>query len=34
VESVARFGDPAEEIVGEAEVFGVDLIALTTTRRP
>lgn len=33
VESVVRFGDPAEEIVGEAEAFGADLIALATTRR-
>ena len=30
VESVVRFGDPAEEIVREADEFGVDLIALTT----
>ncbi|HZE36835.1 MAG TPA: universal stress protein [Candidatus Eisenbacteria bacterium] len=33
VETVVRFGDPVEEIVGEAEVFGADLIALATTRR-
>ena len=34
VESVVRFGETVEEVVGEAEVFGADLIALTTTRRP
>ena len=33
VERVVRFGDPAEEILVEAEVFGADLIALTTPRR-
>ena len=33
VETVVRFGDPVEEIVGEAEVFGADLIALATPRR-
>jgi universal stress protein A len=33
VESVVRFGDPAEEILAEAEAFGADLIALTTARR-
>ena len=30
VESVVRFGDPAEEILREADEFGADLIALTT----
>jgi universal stress protein A len=30
VESVVRFGEPAEEIVLEAEAFGADLIALTS----
>lgn len=29
VESVVRFGDPAREILLEAEAFGADLIALT-----
>jgi nucleotide-binding universal stress UspA family protein len=33
VESVVRFGDPAEEILLEAEAFDADLIALTTSRR-
>jgi universal stress protein A len=32
VESVVRFGDPAEEIVNEASDFGADLIVLTTPR--
>jgi nucleotide-binding universal stress UspA family protein len=32
VESVVRFGDPAEEILREADEFGADLIALTTPR--
>lgn len=32
VEFVVRFGDPAEEILSEAEAFGADLIALTTPR--
>jgi nucleotide-binding universal stress UspA family protein len=32
VESVVRFGDPAEEIVREAEAFGADLIALGADR--
>src|SRR6266581_1165179 len=32
VESVVRFGDPAEEILAEADAFGADLIALTTAR--
>ena len=33
VERVVRFGDPAEEIVLEAEAFGADLIAVTTRGR-
>jgi len=33
VEGVVRFGDPAEEIVLEAEAFNADLIALTGARR-
>jgi nucleotide-binding universal stress UspA family protein len=33
VESVVRFGDPAEEIVRAAAEFGADLIALTTRCR-
>ena len=32
VETVVRFGDPAEEILREADEFGADLIALTTPR--
>jgi universal stress protein A len=32
VESVVRFGDPAEEILAEADAFGADLIALTAPR--
>jgi nucleotide-binding universal stress UspA family protein len=32
VEGVVRFGDPAREIVAEAEAWGADLIAMTTTR--
>lgn len=32
-ESVVRFGDPATEIVLEAESFGADLVAVATTRR-
>jgi nucleotide-binding universal stress UspA family protein len=32
VESVVRFGDPAEEILREADEFGADLIALTKPR--
>jgi nucleotide-binding universal stress UspA family protein len=32
VECVVRFGDPAEEILAEADAFGADLIALTTAR--
>ncbi len=33
VESVVRFGDPVEEILREADAFGADLIAVTTTGR-
>ena len=33
VESVVRFGDPAEEIAHEAEAYGADLIAVTAPRR-
>ena len=33
VETVVRFGDPGAEILIEAEVFGAELIALTTTER-
>src|SRR5262245_58233827 len=33
VETAVRFGNPAEEIVGEAEDFGADLIALATRPR-
>jgi len=33
VETVVRFGDPAVEILTEAEAFGADLIALTTIER-
>jgi nucleotide-binding universal stress UspA family protein len=33
VESVIRFGDPAREILVEAESFGADLIAVTAGRR-
>ena len=33
IESAVRFGDPREEILLEAEVFGADLIALTTAPR-
>lgn len=33
VESVVRFGEPAEEIVREADAFGADLIAVATARR-
>jgi nucleotide-binding universal stress UspA family protein len=33
VETVVRFGDPVAEILTEAETFGADLIALTTTER-
>ena len=31
VETVVRFGDPVAEILTEAETFGADLVALTTT---
>jgi nucleotide-binding universal stress UspA family protein len=33
VERVVRFGEPAEEILLEADAFEADLIALTTTSR-
>ena len=33
VETVVRYGEPAEEIAREAEAFGADLIALTAGRR-
>ena len=33
VESVIRFGDPTEEIVLEAEGFGADLVAMSTSVR-
>ena len=33
VEAVVRFGEPVEEILREAEAFGADLIAMTTTGR-
>ncbi|MDO8479749.1 MAG: universal stress protein [Candidatus Rokubacteria bacterium] len=33
VECVVRFGDPAAEILLEADAFGADLIAVTTERR-
>jgi nucleotide-binding universal stress UspA family protein len=33
VETVVRYGDPAEEIALEAQAFGADLIALTGGRR-
>jgi nucleotide-binding universal stress UspA family protein len=33
VEAVVRFGEPADEILLEAEAFGADLIALTTSSR-
>ena len=32
-ESVVRFGEPAREILVEAEAFGADAIVLTTPRR-
>lgn len=32
VESVVRFGDPAREILVEADAFGADLIAVTARR--
>lgn len=33
VESVVRFGEPAEEIVREADAFGADLIVVARSRR-
>ncbi len=33
VERVVRFGDPVDEILLEAEVFGAELIAMTSGRR-
>lgn len=33
VETVVRYGEPAEEIAREAEAFGADLIALSAARR-
>jgi nucleotide-binding universal stress UspA family protein len=33
VEPVVRFGEPAEEVLREAEAFGADLIAVTTAGR-
>jgi nucleotide-binding universal stress UspA family protein len=33
VEAVVRFGDPAAEILQEADAFGADLIAVTTASR-
>ena len=33
VERVVRFGEPEDEILVEADVFGADLIALATGRR-
>ena len=33
VESVVRFGDPAEEIADEAKAFGADLVAVTAPKR-
>jgi nucleotide-binding universal stress UspA family protein len=33
VETVVRYGDTLEEIAREAEVFGADMIALTSGRR-
>ncbi len=33
VERVVRFGEPAEEILLEADAFGADLIAVTTSTR-
>jgi nucleotide-binding universal stress UspA family protein len=33
IESVVRFGEPVAEILREAESFGADLIAVTTTGR-
>ena len=34
VDSVVRFGDPAQEILCEADEFGADLIAMAATSRP
>jgi nucleotide-binding universal stress UspA family protein len=34
VDSVVRFGDPAQEILREADEFGADLIAMPATCRP
>lgn len=34
VDSVVRFGDPAQEILREADEFGADLIAMAATSRP
>jgi len=33
VETVVRFGDPVEEILGEAEAFDADLVAVSTEDR-
>jgi nucleotide-binding universal stress UspA family protein len=33
VESVIRFGKPADEILREADAFGADLIAVTAEHR-
>ena len=33
VETVVRYGNPAEEIATEAETFGADLIAMTAGKR-
>jgi nucleotide-binding universal stress UspA family protein len=33
VETVVRFGDPVKEILGEADAFGADVIAVMTTCR-
>ncbi len=33
VECIVRFGDPGREILLEAEAFGADIVALTTTGR-
>lgn len=33
VECAVRFGDPVDEILGEADAFGADLIAVTTQGR-
>ena len=34
LEHRVRLGDPAEEIVREAEAFGADVVVLSTRRRP